>query len=144
MEEKLLESKEIIKEYLKQRKIEVEVDNIEYVKYFNEKDTYYHSTYQGPRRTFTFSLFKITNSNLYVLLEDEDFGWGGGRVPRFIILFGHNNIAFNAYRYGPVDKGNYFDDEYALLGLDYERLDLINEVKNYLVENTYIKLYPIK
>ena len=144
MEEKLLESKEIIKEYLKQRKIEVDVDNIEYVKYFNEKGTYYHSTYQGPRRVFTFSLFKITNSTRYVLLEDEAFGWGGGRVPRFIILFGNNNISFNTYRYGLVNKGNYFDKDYSLLELDYERLDLINEVKNYLIENNYIKLYPTK
>ena len=140
----LLESKEIIKKFLQQKNIEVEVENIEYVKFFNEKGTYYHSTYQGPRRTFTFSLFKITNSTRYVLLEDEDFMWGGGRIPRFVVLFGNNNISFNTYRYGPVDKGNYFDINYTLIDLDYERLDLINEVKNYLIENNYIKLYPTK
>lgn len=142
MEDKLLESKEIIKKFLQQRKIDVEVDDIEYIRYFNEKPTYYHSTYEGPRRVFTFSLFKITNSTRYVLLEDEDFIWGGGRIPRFVVLFGNNNIEFSTYRYR--SGGNYFDDNYSLLEIDYERLDLINEVKNYLIENNYIKLYSTK
>ena len=140
----LLESKEIIKKFLQQRKIEVEVEDIEYVKYFDEKGTYYHSIYNGPKRTFGFSLFKIANSNKHILLEDEDFVWGGGRIPRFIVLFNANDITFSTYRYGTKSQGQYFDNDYTLMGIDYERLDLINEVKNYLIENNYIKLYPTK
>jgi len=145
METKLLENKQIIKKFLQQRKVEAKIEDIEYVKYFNEKATYYHSTYGGPRATFTFSLFKITNSNIHILLEDEAFVWGGGRAPRFIILFNANNITFSTYRYGLAGEDNYFDNNYTnVIGIDYERLDLINEVKNYLIENKHIKLYSTK
>ena len=125
-ERKLKEDKGIIEKYLNK-----EVKDFELAKTFYEEQTYYHSIYEGPRRVFDYNLYKVNEG--YILIENY--------IPtlaipsRTIITFTPNNIHYTSYRKGV------FDDGYAKFILDYELLDLINEVKNYLVEIGYIQLY---